>query len=191
MTIGFSTSSPWASVAAIEAGDVLWQGRQVAAHNAAGACLELLQRLLDEAGVKLPEVDLFAADMGPGSFTGVRVGVTLAKSFGYLYERPVAGLPSFDLIAPARTVVLPSKKGEYFVRRPGDAPIRSPDLPEEAFVGYGPGIESETHPDASRFAEAGSRLVPQDVWSFAPEYLVEPGISIPKKPYGPKAGQRV
>jgi hypothetical protein len=136
-----------------------------------------------EAGIRVENADLFAADMGPGSFTGVRVGVTLAKTFGYLFGRRVAGASSFDLIAVNDVVVLPSKKNEFFIRRPGSVPVRSAVLPEGEFIGFGPGVAPQVLPHAKKFIELLDRLDGKDAMSFVPEYLIEPSISVPKKPY--------
>ena len=190
MIVGFSTSSAWASVATIDPGSrrVIWQGSENAPQGASGACLDLLQKMIEETGVRLEDAELFAADIGPGSFTGVRVGVTLAKTFGHLYSRPVAGASSFDLIAVDQIVVVPSKKGEFFIRVPGQLPVRSADLPSSAFLGFGPGIDPQVFPDASRFFDLLGLLEPVSASEFIPEYLIEPSISTPKKPFASRVG---
>lgn len=191
MIIGFSTSCAWSSVAAIDESNstVLWQGTLEAPQSASGACLALLQDMIS-SGLRLEQATLFCADIGPGSFTGVRVGVTLAKTFGFLYNRPVAGMNSFDLINRDAIAVLPSKKGEFFVRIPGKDPYRTIDLPTETYVGFGPGIDPMTYPNASRFRLLIRDLVPVDAASFVPKYLIEPSISIPKKPFASQVNLR-
>jgi hypothetical protein len=180
--VAFSTSSPWASVAAIsENGVVLWEDAEEAPRRAGAACMAMVERLNER--FPLSSCTLFAADIGPGSFTGVRVGVTLAKTFGYVHHQPVAGADSFDLIAHDAVAVLPSKKGEYFVRRPGEAPFRTNELPDEPFLGFGPGIDPSLMPMARRFAFLLDRLEPTTAELFVPEYLIQPSISTPKKPY--------
>lgn len=135
-----------------------------------------------ELGIELDAFTLFAADIGPGSFTGVRVGVMLAKTFAWAQGKPVTGADAFDLIAPDRTVVLPSKKGEFFVRLPGEPPYRDTEAPADS-VGYGPEREPNVPPHAAGFARLLGRLEPSDPLTFAPAYLIEPSISIPKKAY--------
>jgi hypothetical protein len=182
--VAFSTSSPQTSVAAIDrASGVLWQGHELAPQGASGACMRLLEAFERQTGLKTADAEMFVADIGPGSFTGVRVGVTLAKTFGFLYSRPAAGASSFDLISSDKVVVMPSKKNELFIRRPGFAPIRSAEPPSEPFVGFGPGIEPAVYPDAAGFAALLDRLVETEAMSFVPEYLIEPSISVPKKPF--------
>jgi len=95
----------------------------------------------------------------------------------------VAGANAFDLIDPHNTVVLPSKKGEFFVRRVGQNPFRTTDLPDQPFVGYGAGIAVQTVPNASRFSSLLGQVQPVAPELLLPQYLIEPSISTPKKPF--------
>ncbi len=184
MILCFSTSSPWASVAWIAGdGTVLWQAQVESPRAASGACIAMLGQMKDELGVGVEQAELFAADVGPGSFTGVRVGVTLAKTFGYLYSRPVAGGSAFDLVASDKPVALPSKKGEFLLRVPGERPERVAGVPADT-TGYGSGLHLQVFPAACGFAKLLERIIPVDAAAFVPEYLIPPSISTPKKPFG-------
>ncbi len=182
MIVAFSTSSPLASVAVISSdGVVLGSSEELAPMRASGACLSLLSALLSSLGLELSTADLFASDLGPGSFTGVKVGVTLAKTLAFANGTQVVGAMSFDLIDPASLVVLPSKKGEWFIRRPGEAAFRSTSLPNEPFLGYGTAIEPLTYPRALLFAGLDLEAVAPEV--LTPSYLMEPSISVPKRSF--------
>jgi tRNA threonylcarbamoyladenosine biosynthesis protein TsaB len=182
--VAFSTSSPQASVALISAyGAVIGSARELAPQGASGACMRLLENLLAESGRKLADAELFAADLGPGSFTGVKVAVTLAKTLAFACGTSAAGASSFDLVSADGRVVLPSKRGEFFVRDPGAEPFLTGSLPDGEFVGYGAGIESPTYPDAERFAPIVAQLKALQPEMLVPNYMIEPSISIPKKPY--------
>ena len=146
--------------------------------------MRLLQRGLTQTSKKLEDATLFCADVGPGSFIGVRVGVTLAKTLAFTLGVKAAGASSFDLIDPSATVVLPSKKNEFFVRRVGETAFRKSELPNEDFIGYGAGIEPQQVPQAARFASLLQRLEPVDPERLLPEYWIEPSISPPRKPFG-------
>jgi len=181
--VAFSTSSSQTSVALIAPdGAVIASRREHAPMQASGACFRQLESLFQETGRNLDAAELFAADLGPGSFTGVKVAVTIAKTLAFSKGKQVVGADSFDLIAPDRTVVMPSKKGEFFVRRANADPIRTPDLPDEDFVGFGPGVEPQTFPDAARFAALLPSLRPMAPEMLVPNYLIEPSISTPKSP---------
>ncbi len=58
-----------------------------------------VKTVLNEIGWKPGDIDLIAVDVGPGSYTGLRIGVTCAKTFAYALHRPVIDIPVFDIIA--------------------------------------------------------------------------------------------
>lgn len=179
----FSSSSPIAGVALFrEGGALLAAASEDAPMAASGACLRLLRRLLEEAAVSLSDVSLFVADVGPGSFTGTRVGVVLAKTLAFAQSAKAAGIPSFDLISPNELVAVPSRKGEYFIRAPGKAPVRSSEVPEGA-VGYGPAFTEPLFPNPSACGSLLNGLAVLEPERLVPEYLMEPSISQPKSPY--------
>lgn len=183
MIVGFSTSSPIASVAILSAeGAVLFSEGRESRNAASQACLELLQVAQRELGFDLKGVQLWLADLGPGSFTGTRVGVTLAKTLAFANEADAGGASAFDLVDARGNVVLPNKKGEWFFRRVGEAPLLVTDLPDEAFLGYGAGVEPLTYPSAEKFAPILAKIERKSPFDLMPEYLVSPSISIPKQP---------
>ena len=77
---------------------------------------------LDEAGVRLVEVDLFACASGPGSFTGLRIGIATLKALAASLTRPCVGIPTLQAVALAggpskATVALsPAGRGEVFAQ---------------------------------------------------------------------------
>jgi len=58
-----------------------------------------IRTTLHEIGWKSGDIDLIAVDVGPGSYTGLRVGVTCAKTMAYALNKPVIDVPIFDIIA--------------------------------------------------------------------------------------------
>src|SRR5215213_11524682 len=79
-----------------------------------------IDKLLHEAQIDLPQVDLFAVATGPGSFTGLRIGIATVKALAATLDRPCAGVPTLQAIALAagesrRSVaLLPAGRGEVF-----------------------------------------------------------------------------
>jgi len=58
-----------------------------------------IRTTLHEIGWKPQDIDLIAVDVGPGSYTGLRVGVTCAKTLAYAINKPIIDVPIFDIIA--------------------------------------------------------------------------------------------
>jgi tRNA threonylcarbamoyladenosine biosynthesis protein TsaB len=80
-----------------------------------------IQFIAEQAGIELNEVRAIAVDVGPGLFTGLRVGIATAKAMAFALRVPMVGLPSLDLLAyPFRhssRVIVPvidAKRGEVF-----------------------------------------------------------------------------
>ena len=84
--------------------------------------IETVAGILKSARVNLSEVDLFAAAVGPGSFTGLRIGLATIKSFAVCTGRSCAGVSTLAAIAHAagsseHTVsLLPAGRGELFAQ---------------------------------------------------------------------------
>ena len=58
-----------------------------------------LDRVLGQAQVKLEQIELFAVATGPGSFTGLRVGLTAVKAWAEVFGRPIAAVSGLEAVA--------------------------------------------------------------------------------------------
>ena len=58
-----------------------------------------LSALVAELGWRLADFDLIAVSAGPGSYTGLRIGMAFAKALAFALDRPLVGVPSFDAMA--------------------------------------------------------------------------------------------
>ena len=81
-----------------------------------------IDRVLREAQVELADVDLFAVATGPGSFTGLRIGIATVKGLAATLDRPTAGVPTLHAVAlaagpsPRSVALLPAGRGEVFAQ---------------------------------------------------------------------------
>jgi tRNA threonylcarbamoyl adenosine modification protein YeaZ len=71
--------------------------------------LGLVESCLDELGVSREQLDRVAVGTGPGSFTGLRVGIALAQGLGLGLGCPVVGVPSLQAMASAALAVQPGR----------------------------------------------------------------------------------
>jgi tRNA threonylcarbamoyladenosine biosynthesis protein TsaB len=65
------------------------------------ALLPMIESALAEAGVDKRALDVIAAGVGPGSYTGLRVGLAAARTLSFALDVPIFGVPSFDAMADA------------------------------------------------------------------------------------------
>lgn len=75
----------------------------VALEQGMGAVMDVLNR----SGLRPPEIDRLAVGIGPGSFTGVRIAISYAKSLALGWKRPLAGVNSFDAMEAGVTAAQP------------------------------------------------------------------------------------
>ena len=84
--------------------------------------IENIDAVLKEADVELSAVELLAAAIGPGSFTGLRIGLATAKSLAVSLDRPCVGVSTLGAVAHAAgtsehtVALLPAGRGEVFAQ---------------------------------------------------------------------------
>ncbi|HEX2926185.1 MAG TPA: tRNA (adenosine(37)-N6)-threonylcarbamoyltransferase complex dimerization subunit type 1 TsaB [Ruminiclostridium sp.] len=61
--------------------------------------MPMIQNLLEAVGLKASDMDAFAASIGPGSFTGLRIGVTTVKAMAFAAQKPVISVYTLDALA--------------------------------------------------------------------------------------------
>ena len=105
LVLGIETATRTQAIALIE-GDKLVEHRvRRVVFNHGSSLLKGIDELLEERRIELGDIDLFAAGLGPGSFTGLRVGLATAKALSRSVGAPIAGVSSLAALAygPART----------------------------------------------------------------------------------------
>jgi tRNA threonylcarbamoyladenosine biosynthesis protein TsaB len=122
LTLGVDTSTERRSVALVREGRVLAESSSGLREGGSANLLADIDGVLKAAGVKLSEVDLYAAAVGPGSFTGLRSGLATVKGLALTTGKPAVGVQTLHALAycvrPAQRVValIPAGRGEVFAQ---------------------------------------------------------------------------
>lgn len=122
LTLGVDTSTERRSVALLGEGRVLAETSSGLREGGSANLLADIDRVLKSAGVGLKEVGLFAAAVGPGSFTGLRAGLATVKGLALTTAKPAVGVQTLHALAycvrPAARVVslIPAGRGEVFAQ---------------------------------------------------------------------------
>ncbi|MDB5452377.1 MAG: tsaB [Caulobacteraceae bacterium] len=140
----------------------------------------MLQAMLAEANVGLDRVDRIAVTVGPGSFTGLRVGLAFAKGLGLALDKPVVGVTSLEALAASAPpagltlALIDARRDQAYWQAFADgAPVTEPQAsgiadivdwlvgtgPPARLVGPGTGLLAGRFP----LAEALARAAPDPV----------------------------
>lgn len=177
MILGISTSSPRVSIATWTDDEILVELTQESKWAASSAIANLTEKAI---GDKMHLLTGIVVDVGPGGFTGVRVGVTFAKAFAWAKKVPLFSVSAFNLISVDQAVHIPSKRDEWWLRAPGQSPRLQVGTPLGASLGYGADQKEARFPT---IADVFRRRIPTfacDPYELVPAYFAEPNISTPK-----------
>ncbi len=82
--------------------------------------LKTIYSILNECGKTIKDVDLFVVDTGPGSFTGIRIGLSTVYALSYALSKPAVGVSSFEVIGSSISSDIPiivwidSRQGDVY-----------------------------------------------------------------------------
>ena len=99
LILAFESSAKSASVALVKDGALLSQYSQCSALTHSRTLLPMAEDMLKNAEIKLSEVDLIAVAHGPGSFTGIRIGVSTVKGLSWAADKPCVGVSTLEAMA--------------------------------------------------------------------------------------------
>ncbi|MBR5130446.1 MAG: tRNA (adenosine(37)-N6)-threonylcarbamoyltransferase complex dimerization subunit type 1 TsaB [Alphaproteobacteria bacterium] len=120
LILALDTSSSAVSVALLDEEKVLAYREQIMDRGQGEALVPIIADVLDQAKRKTTDITGVAVAIGPGSFTGVRVGLSTARGIGLALNIPVYGVTNFEAVAygllkPIK-IVLDTKRGDYFTQ---------------------------------------------------------------------------
>ncbi len=121
LMVALDTSHMKGSIAVTRGEEVLCEIVFDASDTHSATLMPAVDVCLSTAGVCLDDADLFGVVVGPGSFTGLRIGLATIKAFAAVKRRPVIAVPSLELLAAAipcaRYPVMPlidARRGEVY-----------------------------------------------------------------------------
>lgn len=97
--LAVDTSGPVAGVAVLRDGAIAYEAAAVNRLTHSANLMPMIEEALSRAGVEIADIDLYAAVTGPGSFTGVRIGVSAVKGMAHGAGKPCVGVDALEALA--------------------------------------------------------------------------------------------
>ncbi len=143
MLLAIETATRVCSVALARGGEVVAARADSDARLHSERLLPMIDALLAEAGVKLDAVAAFAVSIGPGSFTGLRIGLATVKAFALTDARPVAAVSTLAALCASAAgesgdapvaALLDARRGAYYAACVSRAGLTRADLLADAVL---------------------------------------------------------
>lgn len=204
LIVGLTSSTATVGVAVASDGRMLASRQASTDRRHAEEITPMLVEVVREAGVQLGQVSRLAVDIGPGRFTGLRVGLATARALALAVERPVVGISSLELLSAAvedRPVaaVIDARRNEVFQQLiEADGSTTGPAVgppaelaallpPGTVIVGdgadryasiYGPGVMLGAEPAAEVLVSMAAERPAVPGAQVRPLYLRQPDVQI-------------
>jgi tRNA threonylcarbamoyladenosine biosynthesis protein TsaB len=158
LVLAFDTATDVATSALVQDGEVVGERASRAVR-----ILEDVDSLLAEAGLEREEIEGIVVGTGPGSYTGLRMGLVTARALAIALGAPVAGVSTLDALAagaPGAQPVIDARRSEVFTLEEGSPAVMPAEnlhvKPGDVYVGDG----------AVRYRDLlearGARVLPDD-----------------------------
>lgn len=117
-TIFISTYNELITIALLQDGKIISQKEQLSNNGHSTYLVPLIDTITKENGIKVNNLDEVIVINGPGSFTGIRLGITVAKTLAYTLNIPIKTISSIEAIAAGikekdKIVTINDNKGAY------------------------------------------------------------------------------
>jgi tRNA threonylcarbamoyladenosine biosynthesis protein TsaB len=190
IVLGIDTSQDACSVAIVDGGRTLAHVHEPMTRGQAERLAPMVREAAQQAGSPLAQLDRIAVTTGPGSFTGVRVGLSFARALALALGKPCLGVSSLEALALGegedglRAALIETPGASYFALYENGAALIAPRsiqrgahasmLPDGARL-IGPAVVIDTQALARRAARLDPARYPPD-----PTYLRAPHVTLPK-----------
>jgi len=197
MNILYLDSATEACTCSVSTADGQWDAFEYAPRGHAQMLLPMAETLMRSAGIEYADLDLIGYGRGPGSFTGVRIGMGAAMGIASALNLPMAGISSLDVLAQAAAdraspgdwihAAIDARMGEVyyagFVKQPDGELLRKTEemviKPEQLSLQIGIGVGT------------GFGAYPELLGSSAEEWLHVDGKALPHSREGIRLVQRL
>lgn len=207
--LAIHTAGPACDLAVLQGGAVLAQCQESMLRGQDARLPRLVQDVLSGANLDLQDIDRFAVVTGPGSFTGIRVGVAFARGLALATDKPCIGVTAMEAALPvgqqgSAIVALPAQRRAPDITfwtqtfRTGAATGPASEMPLAALITllndrphmvYGDAAALESHlpgvtihsatPNAVRAGQVAATLDPE-IRIARPTYARAPDAALPK-----------
>jgi tRNA threonylcarbamoyladenosine biosynthesis protein TsaB len=120
--LSLDTSSRDASIAVLKNDDVLLEYNFTSQDNLSAILIPSLEFILKALGLQMGQIDVFGIGVGPGLFTGIRIGMATLKGLDFVEKKPVVGVVSLQALAykfadTKKNIIslIDAKKGEVYL----------------------------------------------------------------------------
>jgi tRNA threonylcarbamoyladenosine biosynthesis protein TsaB len=194
IVLGIDTALDACSVALVRGRETLAQISEPMTRGQAERLAPMVREVMVQAGVAYADIDRVAVTTGPGSFTGVRVGLSFARALALAISKPCIGVSTLEALAledgegGLRAALIETPGAAYVALYDDGAALIAPTGIEHgahsvqleaasqgrAFAQKGPGVTVNVAGLARRAANLDSVLYPPD-----PTYLRAPHVTLP------------
>jgi len=162
LILGFDTSAAHCAAALLCGGRVIASRAEAMTRGQAERLMPLLEEVLAEGGARWSDLARIGVGVGPGNFTGIRIGVSAARGLALALDIPAIGVTTFQAIraqgAAGRLPAVPAPRDHVYVEAPDGTQRLMPVA--EAEQGQGLALPPEADALARRIAEVAADAAP-------------------------------
>lgn len=108
--LGLDTSTLMTTCAVIDDNTVLGEFSLSQDMSHSEKLVPMVKEVMDSLNLKIEDIDLFGVSIGPGSFTGLRIGIATIKAFAHILDKPIVGVSTLEALAynlPYNEIIVP------------------------------------------------------------------------------------